>query len=215
MAFAEGRVGAITVSDGSPREVRLDRFCALVTQDAAGKYYELSKQGRIFCGAMAAGASLGTALTATAVTLTLYNPSTSGVNVSLLQCSICLTTEVVNAEVGVIVYACNVVPSAAIPTTTTLLAAANWGPTLLGSAAAPLAQLFTAATLPATPVIRRVFPLAHNQVATTATALSGLANVDYVDGALCLAPNTAVTIQQIKTTADSGIVGYVWAEIPV
>jgi hypothetical protein len=210
--LAEIRTGIQQSQDGAVNPARAGRFNELIGGEAVGKYYEIARQGRIFCASMQAGASLGTALTATAVTFTLYNPSASGVNLSLLQCGVCLSTEVVNAETGILVYAANVDPSAAIPSATTPLTVR---PALLGASANSAGRAFSAATLPATPVVVRVFPLAHNQVATTATSLSGLAAVDYVDGALALAPNTAVTIQQIKTTADSGIVSMVWAEIPV
>lgn len=210
--LSEARSGVVLASDGSLNPLRTDRFGSLVGAESVGKYYELARQGRIFTASMTAAANFGTVLTATAVTFTLYNPFASTVNLAILQTTIAFGSQVANAETGYLVYAGNVDPAAAIPVTTTALTVR---PALLGASANSFARAFSAATLPAAPVVVRVFPLGHSQVATTATAQSGLAGIDYVDGALALAPNTAVTLQLIKTTTETGIASMVWAEIPI
>lgn len=208
--LAEVRTGIVQAQDGAVNPARADRFGDIVTQDAVGKFYEIARQGRIFVAAMQAGASLGTALTATAVTVTLYNPSGSGVNLSLIQCAIAVTTEATVAAGAktVLVYAANVNTAAAAPTATTALTVRG---ALLGGPAGQ-GQAYSAATLPAVPVIVRVHPLGLNNQTAAGDAM--LAMTDNVEGALSLAPNTAVTIQGIAT-ASSGIISVVWAEIPV
>lgn len=210
--LAEVRTGFVQAGDGAVNPARAGRFGELVTQDAVGKYYEIARQGRIFVAALNAGAALGTALTATAVTVTLYNPTGSGVNLSILQGAVTWTTQTAGVSVASLVWAVNADPSAAIPATTTALTVR---PALIGGSANSSGRAFSAATLPAIPVVARVFPLGASQVVTTSSALGGLAATDYVDGALCLAPNTAATIQQIATVTQSGIISIIWAEIPV
>lgn len=210
--LAEVRTGVTLTGDGSVGPARAGRFGELVTSEAFGKYYEIARQGRLFLASMNAGAVLGTALTATAVTVTLYNPSGSGHHLSVIAGGVSWTTVTADASARSAVWAANTDPSAAILITTTALTVR---PALLGSGFTSVGRAFSAATLPAAPVIVRVFPSGHSNVATTATAVGGLANVDYVDGALCLAPNTAVTVQAISTANESGIVSICWAEIPV
>lgn len=209
----ELQVGPRIVADGSENIARAGRFGELFTSESTGRFYELSKQGRIFTTARQAGAAMGTALTATAVTLTLYNPSGSGVNLAILQSTVALTaTQTTTATGSVIVYAANVDPAAAIPTTTTALTVY---PALLGGAFASVARAYSAATLPAAPVVVRVHPFAFNSFTTNASS-GGAGATDYVDGALCLAPGTAVTLQEIATTTtSSGIMSITWCEIPI
>ena len=210
--LAELRTGITQSAEGSVNPARAGRFGELITGDAIGKYYELAKQGRLFLASMNAGAVLGTALTATAVTVTLYNPSGSGCNLSVIAGGVSYTTSAAGASTRSLVWAGNVDPAAAIPTAQTALTVR---PVLLGAGFTSVGRAFSACTLPAAPVVVRVFPLGYVNVATTPTTVAPLAIIDYVDGALSLAPNTAVTIQGIATVNESGIVSIVWAEIPV
>jgi hypothetical protein len=206
----EGVVGAQIKADGSVTQPRLGRLAEVLTGDSLGKYYELCRRGQIFMASMQAGASLGTALTATAVTVTLYNPLGSGINVALLQCAVALTVPptVTVATANLYVYAGNVNTAAAIPSTVTALTIQSG---LLGGGVGQ-AKAYSAATLPATPVVVRIFPFGQSN--QTAVGDGPTAAVDYVDGALCLQQNTAVTLQSIGA-ANSGIVSMTWAEIPV
>lgn len=210
---ADFQVGMRQVSDGSENVGRAGRFGELVVSESVGRYYELSKQGKIFTTARQAGTALGTALTATAVTITLYNPSGSGHNLAILHTAVALTaTQTTTATGTVIVYAANVDPAAAIPVTTTPLTVY---PALLGAGFSSVARAYSAATLPAAPVVVRVHPFGLNSFTTNA-ASGGTAATDYVDGALCLAPGTAVTLQELATTTTStGIMSITWCEIPI
>ena len=208
MSFLEGRAGDATIADGVPREVRLGRFSELLT-NLAGDYAELMRHGHLYQASMQAGASLGTALTATAVTFTLYNPNGSAVIVALLECAVVFTTlpAVAAGNNVALVYAANDEPGAAIPATVTQLTIRN---ALLGQGIGS-ARAYSAATLPAVPVVVRVHPVGINN--QTAVGMGQLAGKDLLNGAIGLQPNTAVTLQAIGT-ASSGIVSMVWAEIP-
>lgn len=206
----EGIVGPQTKADGTVTQPRLGRLAEVLTGDSVGKYYELCRRGQIFAASMQAGAALGTALTATAVTFTLYNPSGSGVNLVLLQCALALTVPptVTVAVANAYVYAVNVNTAAAAPTSVTPLTVQSG---LLGGGSGQ-GKAYSAATLPAAPVVARVHPLGQSN--QTAVGDANTALVDYVDGALCLAQNTTVTLQGIGV-ASSGLISMVWAEIPV
>ena len=218
----EGRVGAQTLGDGSIAAPRLGKLGELITGDAVGKYYELARRGQLFMAAMQASAALGTALTATAVTLSLYNPLSSGVNLAMLQCTITLggavqqtTTQTSQAYV----YAANVGPLVTAPASNTAAIIVPGVLTNNGSIAAGtgggIGRVYTATTLPAVGIIVRLHPFSVNQAITTAGASSGH-GIDYIDGALVLGQGTIVTLQGIATTTgNNGIVSFVWAEIPV
>ncbi len=208
MSFLEGRAGDAVIADGVPREVRLGRFSELVS-NLGGDYAELMRHGHLYQASMQAGASLGTALTATAVTLTLYNPSGSSVILAILECAVVITAlpAVAAGNNVALVYAANDDPSSPIPVTVTQLTVRN---ALLGKGVGS-GRAYSAATLPAAPVVIRVHPLGVNN--QTAVGMGMLAGKDLVNGAIGLQPNTAVTLQAIGT-ASSGIVSMLWAEIP-
>jgi hypothetical protein len=215
--ISEIRAGIAQVQDGAINPARADRFGSLVTQDSVGKFYELARQGRVFTGALQSGTALGTALTSSAVTFTLYNPSGSGVNLSILQTQMTLTAlQTTTANIQAFAYAVNGIKGQAGPSSTTPLSATAIFPALIGGSSSPIAQVYTAATLPATPVVARWFPLSAYCTVTTQLAETALHGIDYVEGALCLAPGSMVTIQGIAgTTGVTGVIAMTWAEIPV
>ena len=212
--LAELKTGMVQAGDGSISVARAGRFGEVITGEAAGKYHEFAKQGRIFCASQQAGAVAGIALTNTAVTVTLYNPSGSGVNLSWLQTAISFTAlQTTTNTHEVLVYAATPDPTFAIPTGQTQLTVR---PALIGAPYTSMGRAFSAATTPSpAPVVVRIFPLsAHCE--TTQLAEWGLSATDYVDGALVLGPNTSVTIQELATTTQAtAIISLVWAEIPI
>lgn len=212
-----GIVGNVKLADGSSYAGRLGRLGEQITGNAVGKYYELAKQGQLYVASMQAGAALGVALTATAVTLTLANPATSTVNLSLLQTAVSMTASQTTTATGEsIVYAFD-------PTFPTSITYAKIRPVLLGTSI-PAATLngagsqgiaATAATLAATPIVVRVHPFNYNCFTTNAAGAAG-GWLDEVDGALVLGPGTSVTLQGLATTTGiNGILSMMWAEIPV
>jgi hypothetical protein len=206
------QIGIQQYGDGAQVPVRAGRFGELIFNQGVGEYYELARQGRVFMASMQAGANLGTALTATAVTFTLYNPTGSNVNISLIQCAVTITTEPAagaGAKANLVYAASPITPDGPIPATNTKLTVR---PALLGSNFSGIGIAYSATTLPTTPVVVRVFPFALNN--QTAAGDANLAALDFVNGAISLAPNAGVTLQNIGTQTQ-GIVSMLWAEIPV
>ena len=207
-ALMQGVVGpAAGGADGARIPVRLGRNGEIIVGTNHGKYHEAVSRGRCFHASMQAGAALGTGLTATAVTLTLYNPVNSGIHLSLLHAAVAITTVPGVGNVN-FAYAINVNPLAAVPATNTPGVIRNC---LLGGAAG-VGIAYTATTLPAAPVIARMMPGGMYFATTAAAAPMSLS--DWVDGSLVLAPNTCLTIQGIGI-ATAGIVSMMWEEIPL
>ncbi len=209
----DAQVGPRLVSPGSENPLRAARSGALVTCDAHARYAEAIRTGNCYY-ATAVAASLGTALTATGVTLTLYNPQNSSVYLSVLHVGVALTTPPAAAAVGALVLAANVNPITAVPATNTL--AANWGNALLGaSPGRGVGQPYTATTLPAAPIAVR--NLGGWAFVGTAASSTGFPIVnDEIAGMIMLAPNTAVTVQGILSASSwTGTVTMVWEEIPI
>jgi hypothetical protein len=178
---------------------RIDRFGSSRFALYAADYEEMASRGEVMYAANQSVVTWGTALTATAVTFTLYNPLGSPVDLVLLNVGLTIVT---SSTAGSIVLAANVNNAAAVPATNTALTVRN--AKLDGSAGFGIAYSVT--TLPAAPVAIRT--LAFGPV--TATASTGQINDD-VKGSIILGPNTAVTVQGI-TIVGTGLVSMCWRE---
>lgn len=156
----------------------------------------------IFLASTQAGVATSTALSTTQTGLTLTNPFGSGKTLVILQIRGAFTSA--PAGVASLVLAANVNPVATAVTQTTPLTVrkANLGVTDTGAGLAA-----SAVTLPAAPVVVRALggPVA-------ASSISQPQIVDDVNGAICVAPGCAVSINSL-TTAVSGIWSIVWEEV--
>ena len=178
---------------------RPDRFGSLRTSRYAADLEEIASRGEVFYACNQAVVTWGTALTATAVTFTLYNPIGSPVDLVVLWTGLTIVT---STTAGSIVYAANVNNSAAAPATNTALVVRN----AKLDASAGYGIAYSVTTLPAAPVAIRT--LAFGPV--TATASTG-SIFDDVKGGIVLGPNTALTIQGI-TIVGTGLASMAWRE---
>jgi hypothetical protein len=145
-------------------------------------------------------ATFGTAYTATGVTFHLSNPARSKVNLAVLQSQVTILT---GGTGGHLSYVANVNPAAAAVVHGTPLVVYN---SLLGGANG-IGCADAAATLPAVPVAVRA-------LACVITAAGTNSIIDYVDGALVVAPGCALSIQGL-TVVGTGLISMCWAEIPI
>jgi hypothetical protein len=183
--------------------LRAGKTGELVVGDAHGRFFEAASRGKLYYACNQAAITFGTALTATAVTFTLYNPLGSLVNLVLLQTGVTVLT---GTTAGSIVYAANVNPAAAIPATNTELTVRN----AKLDGAAGYAKAYSITTLPAAPVaIRTIGGLLG---ATAGGVMNSI--VDNVDGSIILAPNTCLTVQGI-TIVGTGLISMLWEEVPI
>lgn len=168
---------------------------------AATPTYVSDGARNIFLASTQAGVATSTALSVTQTGFTLSNPFGSGKTLVLLKFWGAFTTA--PAAIATLVLAANVNPVAAavVHTTPLVVRKAN-----LGVAGTPVGLADSAATLPAAPVV--VVGLG-GPVATGSVSQPQV--VSNFDGALCVAPGCAVSINSI-TTAISGIWTMVWEE---
>ena len=186
------------VADGSSDEyLRTGRQGELILNLAGGEYEEACSRGELYCACNQAEVTYGTALTATAVTFTLYNPVGSTHDLVLLQIGIATRT---SSTAGHLVLAANVNNAAAAPATNTELTIRNCK--LDGSAG--VAKAYSATTLPAA-------PLAIMALMSMGVTVTGEGQFVDVKGGVILGPNTAVTVQGI-TVVGTGIISMTWRE---
>lgn len=195
------RVGPTNaMADGSALQYpTVDRFGASRVTPSVGEYEEMASRNQLYTACNQAEVTYGTALTATAVTYTLYNPIGSPVDLVLFLVSWATRT---SSTAGHLVLAANVNNSAAAVVHGTPLTVRNCK--LDGSAGYGLAD--AAATLPAAPVA--ILALASMGVTVTGEQSS----LD-IKGAVILGPNTAVTVQGI-TVVGTGVISMIWRERP-
>ena len=198
-------IGKHNRSDGATTtSLRGAREGGLVVTPAGAPFAQNSIDGKTFTASMQAGASIGTALTATAITFTLYNPVGSGKIVSLLHVGVGITTAPASSSVATLVasYHATILP---ITNTDLTIRAARVGRNATGGN--PAAKAYSATTLPATPVVIRVIGSIQATGGTESTNLC-----DNVNGAITLEEGGNVTLQCIGG-AVSGIVSMTWEEL--
>ena len=175
-----------------------------------GKHFHAVSSGRVFGGETAAsGVAPGTALGTTGP-FTLHNPLGSGVYASILQASMGYISGTLGA--GLVVWAVNVDPQLALPTGTAITVR---NMLVAGVRADGQVLAFTTSTI-GTPVGLRPAFLLDASLATTA-GVGMRSMVDYVDGAIVLAPGGTVTLQGIAAAGATPLVdfGANWAEVPI
>lgn len=157
---------------------------------------------QVYTASTQAGVATSTALSTTQTGFTLTNPAGSGKNLIVLQTTVAMTTA--PAAAATIVYAANVNAAAAAVTQTTPLTVR---PAVLGKTATGAGLAASAVTLPAAPVVVRALggPVATGQVAPPYI-------MDDVQGALVIAPGSALSINSL-TTAISAVISMTWKEV--
>lgn len=156
----------------------------------------------IYLASTQAGQATSIALSTTQTGITLTNPLGSGKTLVLLQFTGAVTT--VTASAAALTLTANVDANAAeaVHTTPLTVRRANLG---AGGTGVGLAD--SAATLPAAPIVVRSY-----QLAVAASNITPAAIIDYIDGAIQVAPGCSVSINSV-TTAVVGVWALIWEEI--
>ena len=202
---AEGRVGAITADSGSVNPLRTDERGALVVQQVGGKYAEAVLAGNVYTACNDAAKAVTTAH-ATCTGFVLYNPYTSGKNLSILNIKVALATSPA-AQSAVVLGAC-VVPTATAPATNTAIVVYN---ALVGGTSGNAGLAYSISTLPLAQVCIR--SLSAGVTATGAVNFPPMIDDD-VGGAVIVAPGCLVALTAI-TTAISVVASMTWEELAV
>lgn len=197
--------------------LRNERTGGLVTQAAHAPYYEAVKRGRVFIGCNAITGVAIPIYTAKANALTLWNPAGSGYDVVILAVYVgWVSTTLV---CGNLCLAQVATPGAAAGTALPILTAtlatpvnARLGPSGGSSSAA----LFSPAVNTTTDNPTIVRTLGFSVIHTAATDVTGpFTMIDYVNGALVLAPNSAIQLVACTAVAMIATQAIVWEEVPV
>ncbi len=212
-----GTVGPQTnTGDGStpPAGLRQGRAGETVVTELHGKYYEQSYRGRVFWATMTAGVIFPAPAATAANVMTLANPASSGVNLSLIAFDMVTTVIPGTPLTGLYGLYVNNNPVAAAVTGTALAAIAM----PLGSGAVPSAKPLTTSTVPVAPTLLK--PFAQKVTGEVATVFPNpyLPDVHIdIDGTIVVGQGCAITPQQTvpDTTNATVICSFVWEEIPV
>lgn len=162
---------------------------------------QLRSRAKVFTAGLSSACTFGTALTLTGVTIHLFNPTGSGVNLNVIRGVATILTCSIS---GTLLYCGNA--QATTPTGTTPITIQN---ARLGSVDTPLAKCYSAATLAAIPTELR--PML-GVVATAADIMAGF--TDYLDGEFSVMPGQVLSIQGL-TIVGTGFLGFTWEETPV
>lgn len=201
-------VGPQILTDGSTSEGRIGRGGELIISDLNPRYYEQAKRGNIYAAQTAVtGVAPGTAIGTTAA-FALANPSGSGFDLVILQASLGYVSGTLGA--GVINWVGHTNPAQAAVTGTAISVVAG-----RVSGSAGVGKPLTTATVPASGTPFRNFASMGPALATT--AVFPFAVIDSVDGAIIVAPGTAVSLQMTGGAGTSPLVTYacVWMEVPI
>ena len=216
--YLYGRVGARSAATNTEDSIRLDKTLALVTSDAHGRYHEAVSGQNVYsltlpltATGIAAG-NLVSAAAAAAVQFALWNPTSSGINVSILKFGLGIVS---GTPVGGAVFHGVVLTAPTIATTNTGGAALN---NYVGGGSPTARYVNTAAQAgTVTTGASAVLPLRAANFASTATAQAsvGLVNaIEEVNGDIVLPPGTGwLPIWATAGTSVLNSYSVTWEEI--
>lgn len=194
-----GRVGAISAAAGTNNPLVTNEQGALVTQAGGGKYYELTKQGKVFVVSNQAAVAITAALATTYTGLVVGNASTTGKNLALLMVSYAATVAVPTATaLGIMAGSMTALASTLTPVNRKI------------GGAASVAWCEDSCTI-GTPVLHQAFATAWSE-ATTAGTLSQ-PNVIDLDGSLILTPGSFAAFYSAAANTAAFLLSFMWAEI--
>ena len=165
--------------------------------------YQENEASDIYLASTQAGVATSVALSATQTGFTLTNPYGSGKTLVVLNINI--AQSVAPGASGAFTATANVNPVAAAVTQTTPLTVRKAN---LGVSGSGVGLAASAVTLPTTSVVVR--PIGGGPLATGGIMSSFIS--DQVDGALCVAPGCALSINSV-TTAVTAVIGMTWKEV--
>lgn len=205
--LSEGRVGTQTLSDGSQKELRMNKTGSQVCVGGGTGMGEPASRGTMYSAATAVGGvAPGTALSTTPP-FVLWNPPSSNKNLVLHRVSLGYVSGTLGA--GSLVLAQSKAQGSA-PTTGSELSVQN---NFIGGAAG-VGRVFQGSTITTAPTILR-------SLIVMGAFVGGANNIGpiecLVDGAYVVPPGTLIAIQGVAAAGSSPltIIAAEWEEIPV
>lgn len=194
-----GKVGRITAAAGSINPLRTDEDGNLVVSAYGGKYADLVNAGKVFSVANQAAKSTTAALATTWTGLSIMNPSTSTVDLKVLEFGAAQLAVGVAGGIGLMVA-----------NTTGLEAELTPLNALRGSLVTSAAIADTAATI-GTPILLRLYG-SVGSLATTGYGLMPGLLVD-LDGSIIVEPGFSLLTYTTAATTTALAFHFVWAEV--
>jgi hypothetical protein len=214
MSEIEGIVGNNRggVADGSLAIARMGKTGELISGATHGEHFEAAGRGNVFTAQTATGGvSVATLAITTACVFLLYNPLTSGVNLSLIQASAFYVSGTLGA--GLLVYTTNGGVGVVSPGVGTAIVGRS--SLLNGANAAPKGVPMTSGTAAANMSVIRPF---LSLSAYAGAAIGGtMLFKDQLNGEMVVQPGYFVGIHGITATGTSPVMGFSmsWEEVPI
>lgn len=217
----QGQVGPQVLADGAVQTMRLGKTAETIVQELHGRFYEQAYRGALFSAGAGVTALSGNTiiLTASATPIVgVYNPSSSTVNLVILQIAAAVFANTLTTPVGpgALVLAASqgntaVSTGAAAFNRRTLLSAGSQGKAFNGGVA--LTGLTNNIVVFDGLEIPTQGPLTYST--TTAMQLSG-AGVVNVDGSIIVPPGGVLALlNTTSTTTCSAVARMLWEEVPL
>lgn len=200
----QGMVGIQQLADGAQNTVRTGNTGEMMVSELNGKYYELSKRGKLWTASNQQARALSL-LSGTCTGFCLTNPINSVVNLVLIDLCVALVTA--PAGVAGLALALGAYSTTAV-TQTSAETVRNANSNFAASVGVGLVSY--AATLPTAPVVLRA--VGGGPVATGSVTAPFIK--DDIDGRIIIGPGCSVSLTAF-TTAISTVSSMVWAELPI
>jgi len=221
-----GQVGPATLGDGAEHEARMGRSAELVVQELHGRFYESNYRSAVFSGGMGltsisnATYTTGTLTASVTPVCGVYNPSTSTVNLAIIE-----------ATLGVVMTALQATGPGAFVWATSI------GNTAVSTGASPLNRRTLAASGSQARDLTNVAPtgLTNNLTVRFGSSLGGgsaentaflatavamqtqqASSKELFDGSLIVPPGGVLALLATTTpVAHSAVSALVWEEVPL
>lgn len=222
----QGQAGPRAITDGSNEDVRLGRTAEVIVQELHGRFYEQTVRGAVFSDGMGltsisnATFTVGGIAATTTPVVGVFNPSTSTVNVVVIEATLGLVmTALIATGPGAFVWALSV-GNTGISTGTTPLnrkTLVNAGAQAKGMTAQAVTGITNAL---AVKFGSSLGGGSAENVSFTATAVAmqtqQASSKELFDGSLIVPPGGVLALLATTTpVAHSAVAGIVWEEVPV
>jgi hypothetical protein len=220
-----GQVGPQTLSDGNSQPFRQERSGALVVQELHGRFYEQTYRSAVFAGGMTALTTIAAATFTVATTgatatpiVGLWNPTTSPVNLVVLQAQLATVLTALTATGGgpfiwMTSAGNSAITTGNVPVNRKTLNAYGSYAKVFGGAA--LTGMTGTLTVMAPSAICSGPAYSISEIGTAAgfmTSYSG--GVENFDGSLIVPPGGVLALMAVTTpVAQSAVAGIVWEEV--
>ncbi len=224
-----GQVGPQFLSDGvGTQPVRQGKAGEAIIQNLHGRYYEQVSRGNVYsigCSITALSANTITLINTSTPILGIYNPTTSGVNVVMLQCGLTMAANTLSSPVGPgpFVWASSVGNTAVSTGSTpfnrkTLVSSGSAVKGFPGGVALTgitnNTVIFEVADLPNLGGLGSAGTVGASTATSNAT--QGAFGVEYFDGSLFVPPGGILALLNTVSTTTMSVTGHLlWEEVPV